>query len=309
LPQVIAFDAPFTFGRLATHPLEQVARLNINFGAWLLDDVWVLAALVGVLLPQPSRLPRLIGLLLFGMAAVWLRTIQLHGISAYYMIPLLSFVAVGVALLLRYGSAHVVAWLRVAISALGQHVPRLPRGWTHPRAPLVAVATMLLYFALVGAPLVSILVNHTQDLALGFVPDGANLYVNAADGQAALDYLNANATPQDLVIASPALAWGIRARTADYQIAAIYTGINSAHLPAALPRARYAYPAGYADARYVVLDNLWRNWAREIATVPTADAPNTNYTKAQMDIIETTWTLVFASGEIEIYENPNPPDH
>jgi hypothetical protein len=99
-----------------------------------------------------------------------------------------------------------------------------------------------------------------------------------------------------VVIASPGLAWSLRANVADFQMSIAFTGQRTPHLPADVPRERFAFNPDYTQARFVVVDNLWRNWA--VFTVPGVP---------QMLERVQTWPLMFQSGEIEVYCNPAQP--
>jgi hypothetical protein len=114
-----------------------------------------------------------------------------------------------------------------------------------------------------------------------------------ADARQAAAYVNAHAAPDDVVIASPGLAWLLRARAADFQMAIAYAGTATPHLPADVPRDRFAFDPRLGRARFVVVDNLWRNWA-------VYDVPGVPALLAEAQ----TWPRVFAAGEISVYRRP-----
>lgn len=58
--------------------------------------------------------------------------------------------------------------------------------------------------------------------------------------------------------------------------------------------ARYVFDPHYQNARFIIIDNLWRNWG--IPNVPTLAAITQD--------IETNWALVYHSGAITVYANP-----
>ncbi|RLD11534.1 MAG: hypothetical protein DRI56_00965 [Chloroflexota bacterium] len=70
-------------------------------------------------------------------------------------------------------------------------------------------------------------------------------------------------------------------------------GKATKHFPADIPLERFAFDPRYTQARYVVIDPVWRNWAA--ANMPEVEAMIADVKK---------WTLVFQSGEIDVYENP-----
>ena len=97
----------------------------------------------------------------------------------------------------------------------------------------------------------------------------------------------------DVVIASPAVAWLLTAQAVDFQISIAAAGGASAYLPASIPADRLAFDPRYTQARYVIVDNLWRNWG----------AVNMPEAYTLMRTVE-TWPRVFESGELRVYRNP-----
>ena len=74
-------------------------------------------------------------------------------------------------------------------------------------------------------------------------------------------FVNQRVTSNDLIIASPTLAWMLRANVADMQMPIAYRGQATPHLPGNIPAGRWAFDPGVERARFVIVDNLWRNWA------------------------------------------------
>jgi hypothetical protein len=81
---------------------------------------------------------------------------------------------------------------------------------------------------------------------------------------------------------------------ADVQMATVAAGYLAPDLPSDIPTDRFAFDPDYRQARFVIVDNLWYNWA--VWNVPGA-----------LDVLHEMqeWLLVFEGGEIEVYENPN----
>jgi hypothetical protein len=69
------------------------------------------------------------------------------------------------------------------------------------------------------------------------------------------------------------------------------------HLPANIPQERFAFSARYTAARFVVIDNLWKNWA--VFNIPPLLGE-------MVAAVESQWRLVFEAEEIRVYENPEP---
>jgi hypothetical protein len=196
--------------------------------------------------------------------AVLGHTAALYSLSFYSLIPLLPFVALGMAALLRYG---------------------LPR--------MAAAAAAVVCAAVVVGPLVTstMLTIDRAEGDFGTVIDP--LLLNPRDTRSVAGWVNAHAQPQDVVIASPGLAWLVDANVADFQMAVAADGAPTAHLPANIPSERWAFDPRLDAVRYVIVDNLWRNWA----------VPNMPAVARLLRRVE-RWPRMFASGQIEVYQNP-----
>ena len=88
------------------------------------------------------------------------------------------------------------------------------------------------------------------------------------------------------------------ANVADYQMATILDGQGTVDLPPDIPLDRFAFDPNYRDAAFVIVDNLWRNWA-SFHMPP--------ITRMLLDV-EQNWPLVFQQGALQVYQNPNSLD-
>ncbi len=270
-PQALIFDLSFVLSRLNQLPLTaQMQTLISNITTLLSQDGWLAVSIVGLLI-----LPRLRAItLLFCLLPIVLlgRTVALYSLSFYYMIPLLPLVPLGMASLIRYG------------------VPRVIEAIGDTRARTVAY---LLVGALVVTPF-ALSLTQTIDQVRGHFNTAIDPFlITAGDAAKVADYVNRHVQADDVVIASPGLAWLITANAADFQMSIAYTGRATPHLPADAPRDRFAFDPTYRHARFVIVDNLWRNWA----------VPDVNGVAEMLEQVE-TWPLMFKSGEVAIYENP-----
>ena len=109
----------------------------------------------------------------------------------------------------------------------------------------------------------------------------------------AAQYINQQMQMDEVVIASPTLAWALNANVADMQMPLAYAGRATPHLPADVPADRWAFNPAYQQARFVVVDNLWRNWA----------VPNVAGVGEMLHEVE-MWPVAFRSGEVVVYQNP-----
>lgn len=274
VPSAFWFDLRFTLFRVSSLPVNaQIETLSRNFMTLLNQDMWFIAALIGLVMLRPARFRILALLMLMVPIAAIGRTAALYSLSAYYMIPMLPLIALGVGSLLRYG-------LPTAVSRLHES---LDYRW----------AAVVLAAVLGGGPLVLSVMDTLRSVQSGFHTPIDAFLISGSDARAAADYINEHAETDDLVIASPAVAWLIEANVADFQMAAAAEGLATPHLPADIPAERYAFDPRFKGTRFVVIDNLWRNWA--VIHVPEA--------QSMLERAE-RWQRVFHAGSIEVYENP-----
>jgi hypothetical protein len=151
--------------------------------------------------------------------------------------------------------------------------------------------------AALGVLLTAALLASTWQLA-GQVRDGFHTEIDGflldpIGTQEVAAFVNRNTAPSDLVIASPMVAWLLQSETADEQMPSAYRGQATPHLPGDIPRDRWAFDPSVARARFVIVDNLWRNWA--VPNVPGVD-----------DVLREIemWPIVFRSNEIVVHQNP-----
>jgi len=124
--------------------------------------------------------------------------------------------------------------------------------------------------------------------------------IDPQDARAVGTYVNARTVADDVIIASPGLAWVFEAHTADPQMAMAYEGQATPHLPADIPADRFVFEPDYRQARFVVVDNYWYNWAVHNARIRIRVAGVSALVHEVQD-----WPRVFGSGAIEVYRNPS----
>jgi hypothetical protein len=201
------------------------------------------------------------------------RTVALHSLSAYYTIPLLPLVALGVG--------HFVEKAFQVVSR---------REGLRPSPTMVILALLL-----IGTPLATSLYLTVKNVQT-FYPTAIDAFLLDPDAaQQVAAYVNTHSESSDLIIASPAIAWMFDASSADFQMAIAATGLATPHLPDTIPADRWAFDPRYEQARYVVIDNLWRNWG-------TVHIPAV---AAMMEDVANTWTLAFEVSGIQVYEKPD----
>lgn len=262
-PAAFLFDLNYVLFRL-TPPLAAQARLLVDNVLVLLGGAWIALGVAGLFLCRPLSGRRLIFLCLLPVL-ILARTTALFQLGAYYLIPFLPFFALGVAALIRYGFPLVRQTVRY-----------------RPLAVIIA-----------GLPLLLILASGLRQVHGRYQTDIDPFLLNPDNAQAAAAFVNQIIRPEDVVIASPGLAWLLHGQVADFQMAVLGDGRATPHLPADLPPDRLAFNPNYRLARIVIIDNLWHNWAQ--FNIPGVSA-------LMADVA--SWPELFAAGDIHVYENP-----
>jgi hypothetical protein len=313
-PEAFWFDLGFTASRLSRLSLpEQLDKLAANYTVLITQDQWLAVALVGLFLLRPERLQLLAWLLLLTPIILLGRTEALYHLSFYYMIPLLPLISLGMAVVLRWGVPYAGRQLHRALlellparrldpdrkpaNGLGESPPsQLPGRFKLPDR-LVTVAAYAVVLALAATPFLTTTATLVQQTHDGFTTAIDPFLIKPKFARYIANFVNRQTAADDLVIASPGLAWMFQARTADFQMALAFTGQATPHLPANLPPERFAFSPDYTQARFVVVDNLWHTWA--VFNVSGVDR-----------MLETlkSWRIAFQSGDITVYCNPVHPE-
>ena len=161
---------------------------------------------------------------------------------------------------------------------------------------VMAVAALLAALLIIG-PLLFSTVRTAAQAAAAFQTPNDWVMIDPAGARTTANFINAAAGPQDLVIASPGLAWLIHAHVTDFQITLAAAGQATTHFPGDFAPDRFAYDCRTGSARYAVVDRLWRNWA----------APRMPGSAALLDQVS-GWPSVFSTGEFTVYANPDWTD-
>ncbi len=269
------FDLNFTLLRLNQIPLsDQLSTLANNYAVLLSQDSWLVLGLAGLLLLRPIQSQRLSLLLLIGPTVLLGRTVALYSLSFYYMLPLLPFVALGLAALIDRGAASIPQLLSA----------RLPR---RLRFGLYAVLSIV-----VTAPVAGSTVSLLNQVQTSFNTAIDPFLIEPTAARQVAEFVNQHTQTADVVIASPGVAWLLQTNAADFQMSIAATGRATPHLPADMPADRFAFNPDYTRARMVIIDNLWRNWA----------VWNVAGVSDMLRDVE-TWPRVFKAGAIEVYCN------
>jgi 4-amino-4-deoxy-L-arabinose transferase-like glycosyltransferase len=278
-PQALVFDLRFVLLRVSQLTFEQqAATLWQNITTLTAQDAWLIVGTIGLALLQPARL-RWSALAFLVIPFVLLgRTTALFSLTFYYLIPLLPLVALGVASVIRWGAVWLARWMNPAAGkAKSAKADWMERG-------VIGAVSVVLLISAAG------LVQQVRD---GFRTDIDGFLLDPIAAREAAAFVNQRVSADEVIIAAPTLAWALNAQVADAQMPSAYRGVATPHLPGDVPADRWAFDPSTERARYIIVDNLWRNWA--VVNVPGLPA--------MLQEIE-AWPLAWRRGEIAIYENP-----
>ncbi len=286
-PDAFVFDARYTISRLGGVAFDQqIINLVENYTILISQDIWILGAVIGLFVLPSSRFSKLTALMLLSPLVLLGRIVALHGLSFYYLIPIFPLVAIGVAGLLYYG-----------LPLLWQQVDQGMRFWkidTRMRRNLSMFAGTLLIMFLAIGPFLFVTNMTSAFTHQRWRAQIDPFLIEADDARNVGAYLNEHKKPGDVVIVSPAIGWLIDANVVDFTMGtASIEGDNIRFWgDVVFPASRFHHDPRYTNARFVVVDNLWRTWG----IVHGDGVPDM---LAQVE----RWPCVFQSGEISVYYN------
>jgi len=295
-PEAFLFDFRFTFFRLGSIPLiAQYPYIVFNYAALIFKDYWWAITITGFFMLREKKFKYLIFVLTFVPLFALGRTAALPGLGYYYLIPLFPLLAVGMAGFVTNGLPEVFNMLKngsekYLINLINQIKKVDLKRFVKPG---VYILTSLLLFVIFFSPIL-------MTGALGFFQSNTKIksdidpvLVDSVAAEEVINFVNTRVKSNDLVIASPALAWALDGNVADFQMALAYKGEETLHFPEDIPGDRFSFAVDFSEAAYVVVDPIWRNWA----------ALNMDGVQRMVDEVN-QWPLVLAIGDIEVFENP-----
>lgn len=217
-------------------------------------------------------------------------------LSLHHFLQLLPFVTVGAANSILKVRDHVKREANRDVANLVQKLPCLER-----RRSLLQRLSLLPSWVVLFSLLVFygvrdfriILYGNPQtfyrqiDLVLVRNPEGA---------LAVTDYVNRQVDPEDIVVASPHIAWRVKANATDFEQFMAYQGLFSVNYgEEGVPPERFAFAPLLENTKFVIVDNMWEEWA-----IPYEMPVLEKY----LQIIQSSWELVLKQGDFKVYRNP-----
>jgi hypothetical protein len=292
-PIAFAQDFAQTFSRAGSPLFVQFVMASFNYFTFIASSPWLLPGIVGLFLLEPRRVRALVLLIFFVSLFFVLRFSMAAELGFYRVLGLVPFMALGLAALLYRGVPIVVRIVSSDLERLLARWEQISRSTRAVRVIRLVTLPTFLWVVIVDVVFFIILAQFLMVPAQFGTQIDNVLAVPPADAIAAIDYVNANAGPDDVVIASPQVGWAVRARVADFQQTLSYQGFPTENYPTPIEPSRFAFDPTPANARFVVVDRMWRNWG-------TANITATTYL---LDDVS-HWQIAFKAGDFIVYRNP-----
>lgn len=288
------FDLQYIFTRTNNNLGKQIVFLFINIYELINKDKWTLYGLLGFFLLKNKSFGLYSFFFFFISFVNSARHAPMTGLSYYYFIPFFSLIVVGVSGFFQF-------FFEKLRTILEEFFNQFINGCTHFFLKNTNSKTVNYLERSLSAILLSIFIAPTLIFSLyqlnqylkNKLPSPMDSYlVDYFDAHAAAEFVNGRVNSDDLVIASPAIAWMIKSNRADFQIPIIFDGNPSIHLPANIPADRFSYNSDYHSAKFVIVDNIWSDYAI-----------HDNYFISKMYEDINNWPLVWSEGRVRVYFN------
>lgn len=288
VPAATWHDLTYTYSRAGGGFPLQFAWFFVRLGNLVQQDGWFALGMVGLLL-LPSGAGRTLTLaaVVLSLAGL-LRAIDPVGQGSYHLIPLYPLLSIGLGAVVQRGIAASFAWFNEDVLGGLRMWPR----WIRAVASLISsLGTAVLVVAPFAWMLIVDVVGLRSEMVTSLQFGRSSPW--AVEGM--VRALNPQLQPDDMVLASPQVAWMIPAHVIDIQQVVACEGERAHALPE-IERARFLYPCDVGSLHFVVQDDLIRSWAAQV--MPEA---------ARIVDLTSQWPLVFHVGEFSVYRNPAAP--
>ena len=261
-PQPYWADLQYVMSRVSSLPLPaQFVIILLNSG-WIHQDLFFLMGVIGIFLYPSFLIKKRLAMFLILPFLIITRTIGVGRLGWYYLIPLFPFYAIGLGQLIFLS---LKALLHFSIDALDEISNRLPFHLSQIGLRLLHPASNLFFITLfiITPFFLSILFTHIQIKDSTYKTDLEPLLADVSEAQAVVNYLNSHSNPEDVILVSPSIGWALKANAVDYHISLAYMGLSTTFFPNNVSHNRFRFNPEYAKAKYIVIDNLWKNWGEQ----------------------------------------------
>lgn len=293
--EAFGFDFQFIFNRVNNNFGKQTVFLLVNIYELINKDIWITFGLLGFFLSKNKRFG-IYSFFFFLFSFIFsARHSPMTGLSYYYFIPFFSIIIIGVSFFFQFfyikTSVLLEYFFQKTIRALNPWSKEFKRQHVVKLARYLSAFTISLFLA---PTLIFSLYKTLNELNGELNTSMTSFMVNYFDAKLASEYVNNQVKSEDLVVASPAVAWMIESNHVDFQISTSYNGYPSIHLPNNIPKNRFQFNSDYRIAKYIIIDNLWTDYAIH---------DNIHIRNMYEEIVN--WPLVWSWKKIKVYENIN----
>ncbi len=282
------FDWEFTSLRINAPFLMQLGEIMVRYAINLHKIPFILFGMFGFLLLPNKKLAIFSFSSFFVPFLILLRSVSIWHQSFYYVVPYYPLIFMGLGVLSVRGIEFIVSYAGGIYDAfLGD---RLKGGWISYIKAFLSVCLLLVFIV----PFLGSLFILYQQVTTRFSTDFDPLMIPLDEFRAVTEYVNRHVSTDDLVLASPAIAWAIHANSTDYQISIAVNQGGTIHFPLGIPRERLRFETDYHQARYWIVDTIVRSWGQY--AIPE--------TQEMLKEVQTKWIPVFQTPAITVYENP-----
>jgi hypothetical protein len=287
-------DLALTFGRTSDSLGAQLFNLVSNY-VLLFDWTFMVAlGLTGIFLIESRSVRWLTLLILFTVLVNTMRMFANAGdLNLHRYLGILPLLAVGAAQFVTSAYCFVTRQVKADLQSARelQRFVWLPwDGLQNSFGPVIA--GILLFVLLLWMVLVSVALTlpalAPRPTRLDFVS-----VTNPDDAREITAWVNQETQPEDIVLASPTVAWLLDARAADFQQALSFSGVQTPNYGAGVAPSRFLYDVSFKNAKFIIVDRLWLGWASD--AMPEL--------KQELRMTE-NWRRVKQVGEFEVYLNP-----
>jgi 4-amino-4-deoxy-L-arabinose transferase-like glycosyltransferase len=260
-----------------------VIRILINYTELLRRESWILVAICGLFLIKDNLLRNIlltaVGLTLLMVTKAYAPV----GVCLHYLMHLFPLFGLGIAVFLLHAYQFLKNLLTGQLTPLLKRFPKLPPALSGLTAALIVFSPLVWMF------LVSFAMT-TYNTNFLFTGDNELYLVDAESADEVRTYVAAHVNPDDLVLDSPVLIWGLPTKyRADFLTALAYTR-QKQQTNIGLEKARFTMDLSLQKAKFVILDPLAEEFAPKV--VPGMD-------KWLEEIHQ--WPVVFQAGQIKVY--------
>ncbi|WP_298004481.1 glycosyltransferase family 39 protein [Anaerolinea sp.] len=281
------FDWKFTSLRINAPIVMQLGRIMVVYAFDLDKNPLLLLGMFGFLLLSNKRLAILSFTAFFVPLVILLRSVSIGYQSFYYLLPYYPLVFLGIGVLSARGIEYIVSFPGKILEVFSLN--RLTGfGTGYVRAFLTICLLLVFIFPFFGS-----LFNLFQQVMTHFSTDFDSLMIPLDEFRAVTEYVNRHVSTDDLVLASPAIAWAIHANSTDYQISIAVNQGGTVHFPLGIPKERLRFDTDYHKARYWIVDTIVLSWGQYV--IPE--------TQKMLKEVQANWIPVYQTPAITVYEN------